>query len=143
MLWSIERFKPLQLAVRNIRLYVFLALGFRLCRLNIYKLLRLNRFKLCHLIVFHNRVEQSRSLEEVVRLEGVQLVELHLVNTELNIANRFGYEILVTLEREKLESYTVNLVELLKGETLNIEFCIGFKLALATQVERMAVYTHI
>ena len=138
MLWSIERFKPLQLAVRNIRLYVFLALGFRLCRLNIYKLLRLNRFKLCHLIVFHNRVEQSRSLEEVVRLEGVQLV-----NTELNIANRFGYEILVTLEREKLESYTVNLVELLKGETLNIEFCIGFKLALATQVERMAVYTHI
>ena len=73
----------------------------------------------------------------------MQLVELHLVNTELNIANRFGYEILITLEREKLESYTVDFVELVECKAFNIELSIGLKLAFTAQAERMAVNTHI
>ena len=60
----------------------------------------------------------------------MQLVELHLVNTELNIANRFGYEILITLEREKLESYTVDFVELVECKAFNIELSIGLKFAI-------------
>ena len=80
------------------------------------------------LVVLNERVDEGGLLEEIVLLEGVELVELHGIDTQLHVDGWLQQEGLLALVGQDLHAYALQLGKDLASELFNIELGIGLYL---------------
>ena len=82
-------------------------------------------------------------LEEVVLLEGVELVEFHWIETKLYVDDRFQQEALAALVGENLHRYAVEVVKVFATELLYVEFGVWLYLARRSQLPVVSLRSEI
>ena len=87
----------------------------------------------CHLIILHDSEEQGRCLEEIILLEEMQLVELHRIQTELNVGSRLEEERLILLVGHHLDGDMSHLIKHVTTELLDEKLRVRFYLSTTLQ----------
>ena len=89
-------------------------------------------------VAFHNGIEQGILLKEIVLDKGVTLVELHGLNAQLHVNQRFQQEGFVALVSHELHAHALPIVERVTSKLLQIELGVRLHLCLVAQFPRTA-----
>ena len=96
-----------------------------------------------HAVVLDDGMHQRGLLEEVVLLKGVELVELHGIDAQLQADGLLQQEGLVFLVGHELHGHALHLVERLAPEFLDEELGVGLYLARRLQAPGVALGGHV
>ena len=86
-----------------------------------------------HLVILYDGEEIGWSLEEIILLEEMKLVELHWVQTELYVGSRLQEERFLLLVGNHLDGDMLHFVQCLTAELLDEELGIRFDFTLSLQ----------
>ena len=92
-----------------------------------------------YLVVLHDGEEIGWSLEEIILLEEMELVELHWVQAELDIRSWLQQEWLVLLVGNHLDGDVLHLIQSLTTEFLDEELGVWLDFTLRLQGPRIAL----